>query len=104
MDVNAAIEKLFDYYNVYTITELAEKIGVQQPVVSGWRSRNSINAVKKKCRELGIDRALVTCDNNNLGSARTIIKNGGILENEVPQKDGSVTQRYWITISSISGM
>ena len=58
----------------------------------------------EKCRELGIDRALVTCDNNNLGSARTIIKNGGILENEVPQKDGSVTQRYWITISSISGM
>jgi len=52
----------------------------------------------EKCRELGINRALVTCDNDNIGSLRTIIKNDGILENELPQEDGSVTQRYWIYI------
>lgn len=46
---------------------------------------------------LGIDKALITCDKNNIGSAKTIIKNGGILENEVEQK-GEVTQRYWIEI------
>ena len=28
---------------------------------------------------------------------KTIIKNGGILENEV-ERDGSVMQRYWITL------
>jgi len=55
----------------------------------------------ERCRELGIDRALVTCDNDNIGSSRTIIKNGGILENEVTQEDGSVTQRYWITVSPV---
>lgn len=52
-----------------------------------------------KCHELGIEKALVTCDNDNIGSMRTIIKNGGILENEVPQKDGTVLQRYWISIA-----
>ncbi len=52
-----------------------------------------------KCHELGIEKALVTCDNDNIGSMSTIIKNGGILENEVPQKDGTVLQRYWINIA-----
>ncbi len=51
-----------------------------------------------KCRELGIEKALVTCDKQNVGSARTIIKNGGVLEDERPREDGGITQRYWITI------
>ena len=48
-------------------------------------------------KELGISKALITCDRNNAGSAKTIIKNGGVLENEVVE-DGEVTQRYWIEI------
>ncbi|WP_258881084.1 GNAT family N-acetyltransferase [Clostridium tagluense] len=48
-------------------------------------------------KELGISKALVTCDKNNLGSAKTIINNGGVLENEVIE-DGEVTQRYWIEV------
>jgi predicted acetyltransferase len=51
-----------------------------------------------KCRELGMEKALVTCDSDNIGSARTILKNGGILENQLPRDDGKITQRYWITI------
>mgnify|MGYP001452728121 CR=1 FL=1 len=53
-----------------------------------------------KCRELGIKNALVTCDKNNLGSARTIIKNGGILENEFIEDTGNIVQRYWIDTES----
>lgn len=49
-------------------------------------------------KELGINNALITCDKNNTGSAKTIINNGGILENEVINGD-EITQRYWITIS-----
>ncbi len=52
--VNFYIEKLFEYFDVHTISELALKINVQQPVISGWKARNSINPIKKKCRELGI--------------------------------------------------
>ncbi|MBQ8603969.1 MAG: GNAT family N-acetyltransferase [Oscillospiraceae bacterium] len=49
------------------------------------------------CRQLGIEKRLVTCDKNNTGSAATIRKCGGVLENEV--YDGDVmTQRYWITL------
>ncbi len=35
------------------------------------------------------------CDKDNVASARTIIKNGGVLENEVLD-DGIPVQRYWI--------
>lgn len=51
----------------------------------------------QKCRELGLDRVLITCDKNNIGSAKTIMKNGGALENEV-LKEGVPMQRYWIEL------
>lgn len=51
-----------------------------------------------KCRELGINKVLICCNRNNIGSAKSIINNGGILENEVIDTDGEVMQRYWITL------
>lgn len=33
-------------------------------------------------REVGIDRALITCDEDNLGSRRVIERNGGVLEDQ----------------------
>ncbi len=51
----------------------------------------------EKCKELGIEKALVTCDKDNTASAKTILANGGILENEIPDGD-RITQRYWITV------
>ena len=52
----------------------------------------------EKCRLLGIEKALVTCDENNVASAKTILKNGGVLENEVKEPDGTVVKRYWINL------
>lgn len=52
----------------------------------------------EECRKLGINRVLMTCDKNNVGSAKSIINNGGILENEVIC-DGTVEQRYWINLA-----
>lgn len=49
------------------------------------------------CRQMGLGRVLITCDKQNVASARTIQKNGGVLENEVAQQ-GRVTQRYWIEL------
>ena len=49
----------------------------------------------EKCRELGIDRALVTCDKDNVASAKTAMRNGGVMENEVVEEDGNIVQRYW---------
>ena len=53
-----------------------------------------------ECKRLGIDKVLMICDKSNVASARTIIKNGGILENEFADEDGEINQRYWITLDS----
>jgi predicted acetyltransferase len=51
-----------------------------------------------KCRDFGIEKALVTCDKDNIASAKTAMRNGGILENEVTEDNGNIVQRYWITL------
>lgn len=51
----------------------------------------------EECRHLGLEKVLMVCDRENVGSAKSIIKNGGVLENEI-EVDGIVEQRYWITL------
>ena len=50
-----------------------------------------------KCRELGINNVLMSCDKNNIGSAKSIQNNGGILENEI-YVGNELVQRYWISL------
>jgi len=49
----------------------------------------------EKMKALEVKSSLLTCDKNNIASAKTILKNGGILENEYVTP-ARVTQRYWI--------
>ena len=52
-----------------------------------------------RCKELSIQEILVTCDKDNIASAKTIQNNGGIMENEIFDKDtNKIIQRYWIKI------
>jgi predicted acetyltransferase len=45
----------------------------------------------------GIDRVLVTCDSDNIGSIRTIEKNGGVFQNVITAPDlDKPRRRYWI--------
>ena len=47
--------------------------------------------------QLGITRALLTCDDDNVGSIRTIEKNGGVLESVLTGPDlDKPKRRYWI--------
>ena len=48
------------------------------------------------CKELGIDKVLMVCYKDNIGSLKSILRNGGILENEIPSDNGKIDQRYWI--------
>jgi predicted acetyltransferase len=49
-------------------------------------------------RAEGVERVLVTCSDDNVASARTIERNGGVLESVVPLEDEDVAlRRYWIT-------
>lgn len=56
-----------------------------------------IGLALRECRQLGINEVLMVCDRENIGSAKSIINNGGILENEV-EVDGVIEQRYWIAL------
>ena len=51
-----------------------------------------------ECKKMGIDKVLMVCDKSNIASSKTIIKNGGILENEFVDEKGVIQQRYWIEI------
>jgi len=52
-----------------------------------------------RCRELNISKVLITCARENPASAKVIIKNGGIIENELYSDTfKEVIQRYWITL------
>lgn len=50
-----------------------------------------------ECKKLGINKVLMCCDKDNIGSAKSIMNNGGVLENEV-EEDGHIEQRYWIRL------
>ena len=52
-----------------------------------------------ECKKLGINKVLMVCDKTNIASAKTIIKNDGILENEIADADGKIHQRYWIDLN-----
>jgi predicted acetyltransferase len=56
-----------------------------------------IGLALKEAQKLGITKVLMVCDKSNIASAKTIIKNGGILENEIVV-DGITEQRYWIDL------
>lgn len=50
-----------------------------------------------EARTMGIGVMRVTCDKDNVGSARVIVSNGGLLEEEEFMVDrGCTVQRYWV--------
>ena len=56
---------------------------------------NMINAEK-----LGVDKILVVCDADNIASEKTILANGGQLENII-ELDCCKMKRFWITTGKL---
>lgn len=50
-----------------------------------------------KCKEFKIKEALVTCDYDNIGSKKIILKNNGIFDSKIVEKNQEI-ERYWIKI------
>ena len=52
------------------------------------------------CRDiLKLEKVLVTCDEDNVGSMKTIERNGGEFENRYVSNDGTeMKRRYWIKL------
>jgi predicted acetyltransferase len=71
-------------------------------VVPQFRRRGYATAMLRQSlqiahRDLGLSRVLLTCDDDNVGSIRTIEKNGGVLESLVTGPDLlKPKRRYWI--------
>lgn len=57
-----------------------------------------IRLALEECKKLDINRVLMVCDKDNIASAKSIMKNGGILENEFIDENGKTNQRYWISL------
>lgn len=57
----------------------------------------ALGQVRPLARSGGLDRLLVVCLDDNVGSIRTIERNGGILEEVVDDPHGRL-RRYWIDV------
>ncbi len=49
------------------------------------------------CKNLNIEKVLITCDETNLASQKIITSNGGAYENSL-EVDGNIVNRYWIAL------
>jgi uncharacterized protein YjcR len=66
LEAERILDKIMLYFSVVNYSELAKKIGVAQQNISKWKSRNSVNAIKVKCRELGIYNEIFGDLNSNI--------------------------------------
>ncbi|MGK0554839.1 GNAT family N-acetyltransferase [Macrococcus capreoli] len=63
--------------------------------IAKWMLKESLSFLKEK----DVERALITCDVDNIGSHNTILANGGRLESIVyDEYDDIDVERYWIEI------
>ncbi|MHA0858483.1 GNAT family N-acetyltransferase [Paenibacillus sp. CMAA1364] len=51
-----------------------------------------------KSKEIGIKNVLVVCDDHNVASRKTILKNGGVQDKDFVEEDGNVINRFWIKL------
>ena len=59
-----------------------------------------LRLVLPKCKELGIDRVLISCVQGNEGSRKVILNNGGKYESTVYEPESDLRlERYWIDLS-----
>lgn len=88
------------------LTARLERVGghIGYVVVPEFRRRGYATEILRQSLELvrdrlGLRRALVTCDDDNVASRRVIEKHGGVLENVITGPDLAVPKRrYWIEV------
>ena len=65
-------------------------------------AKEQLRLTLEECRKAGETKVLLTCDPVNTGSEKTILADGGVLENEVEDIPGlgesGVVRRSWITL------
>jgi predicted acetyltransferase len=85
-----------------SLTQVGGNIGYA--VATPYRGKGVATEILKQsllyCRDvLGLSKVLVTCNDDNVASYKTIEKNNGKLEDRYISEDGSrMTRRYWIKL------
>jgi predicted acetyltransferase len=70
---------------------------------SEWRkgyAKAMLSLCLEKCHSFGLEKVLITCDDDNVGSRKTIISNSGIFDGKVSTETG-YTERYWVPCGDI---
>ena len=58
-----------------------------------------LKAILPYCKDLGLDKILISCIDGNIGSEKVIRNNGGIYESTVYEQDRKCNlKRFWITL------
>lgn len=52
----------------------------------------------EKAKKIGLKKILITCDDNNIGSAKTIEACGGIYNNTLTDAEGNRIKRYFVEV------
>jgi predicted acetyltransferase len=90
----------------HDLNDHLKKVGghIGYAVATPYRMKGIATEILKQslayCKDiLKLERVLVTCDEENLGSIKTILKNGGVYEDKVLAKSRTIyTNRYWINL------
>jgi predicted acetyltransferase len=62
-------------------------------------AKSMLNEALKYCKNLDINKVLITCLSDNEGSRKTILANGGVYESTVKLPDSDeYVERYWIEV------
>lgn len=62
-------------------------------------AKEMLRAVLPFCRQIGLDKVLITCIDGNIGSEKTIVANGGVYESTVHEPNENVDlKRFWIAL------
>jgi predicted acetyltransferase len=88
----------------HSLNRYLERFGghIGYVVVPAYRRQGYATAILRHAlqiarQKLGLTRVLVTCDDDNVGSIKTIENNGGVLESIVTGPEGDTPKRrYWI--------
>ena len=57
-----------------------------------------LNIPGEKAKKIGLKKVLITCDDNNIGSAKTIEACGGIYNNTLADAEGNRIKRYFVEV------
>lgn len=64
-------------------------------------AKKMLKMVLPFCKEIGIEKVLITCIDGNVGSEKTILANGGVYESTVYESNANVNlKRFWITTNT----